>query len=178
MPTPDIVLLIVILLSAVMGLFRGLVKEVLSLAAWLIAFMLAMYLSPRLAENYAGTFGGFSVARAVLFVVIFLFTLIAGSIIQWMLGKLLESTGLSGTDRFLGFLFGSLRGAMVCIVALIALRGFAEKTDWWQTSALIPEFMAFEQDVLSLMGYAKDAVVDLNEEFTDQLESLDQTPAP
>ncbi|MGI9325147.1 MAG: CvpA family protein [Pseudomonadales bacterium] len=174
MPTPDVVLLIVILLSAVMGLFRGLVKEVLSLAAWLLAFLLAMYLSPRLAENYAGTFGGFTVARVVLFVVIFAVTLIAASMLQWMLGKFLESTGLSDTDRFLGFLFGSVRGVMVCIVALIALRGFAEDSQWWQDSRLIPEFMAFEQDVLSLMGYAKDAVVDLNQELSEQMETLDQ----
>ncbi len=174
MPTPDVVLLIVILLSAVMGLFRGLVKEVLSLAAWLLAFFLAMYLSPRLAENYAGTFGGFTVARVVLFVVIFVVTLIAASMLQWMLGKFLESTGLSGTDRFLGFLFGSARGVMVCIVVLIALRGFAENAQWWQDSGLIPEFMAFEQDVLSLMGYAKDAVVDLNQEISEQMETLDQ----
>lgn len=174
MPTPDVVLLIVILLSAVMGLFRGLVKEVLSLAAWLLAFFLAMYLSPRLAENYADTFGGFTVARVVLFVVIFAVTLIAASMLQWMLGKFLESTGLSGTDRFLGFLFGSVRGVMVCIVALIALRGFAENSQWWQDSGLIPEFMAFEQDVLSLMGYAKDAVVDLNQEISEQMETLEQ----
>lgn len=175
MLTPDIVLLIIILLSAVMGLFRGLVKEVLSLAAWLLAFMVAMYLSPRLAENYAGAFGGFTVARVVLFVLLFAVTLIAASVVQWLLGKLLESTGLSGTDRFLGFLFGSLRGVVVCIVALIAVRGFAEEADWWQNSRLIPEFMAFEEDVLSIMGYAKDAVVDLNEQVSEQMNELDQS---
>jgi membrane protein required for colicin V production len=169
MQTPDVLLLIVILLSAVMGLFRGLVKETLSLVSWLAAFLLAMYISPRLAENYADTFGGFTVARVVLFVTIFVLTLVVSSIVQWLLGKLLESTGLSSTDRFLGFLFGSLRGVMVCIVALIALRGFAENTQWWQNSTLIPEFMAFEEDVLSFMGYARDVVVDLNGQVADQL---------
>ncbi len=174
MQTPDLILLIVILLSAVMGLFRGLVKETLSLVAWLAAFLLAMYLSPRLAENYAGTFGGFTVARVIFFVAIFAVTLIISSLVQWLLGKLLESTGLSGTDRFLGFLFGSVRGVMVCIVGLIALRGFAEDAHWWQSSTLIPEFMAFEEDVLSFMGYARDVVVDLNGQVADTLAE----PAP
>ena len=177
MPTPDIVLLIVILLSEVMGLFRGLVKEVLSLAAWLLAFFVAMYLSPRLAENYAGSFGGYTVARVILFALLFAVTLIAASIVQWLLGKFLEGTGLSGTDRFLGFLFGSLRGVVVCIVALIAIRGFAQESGWWESSRLIPEFMAFEEDVLSLMGYAKDAVVDLNEQVSEQMDQLDP-PSP
>ncbi|MEM6708416.1 MAG: CvpA family protein [Pseudomonadota bacterium] len=169
--TPDLALLVIVFMSAVMGLFRGLVRETLSLLTWLVAFFVGMYLSPRLAEGYADTFGGFSVARAVFFVVIFFAVLVLSSVVQWLLGKLIESTGLSSTDRLLGFLFGAGRGVIVCIVALIALRGFVEDSSWWQNSRLIPEFMAFEETVLDLMGYAKDAVLDLNER-------LDNAPSP
>lgn len=161
--TPDLILLVIVLMSAVMGLFRGLIKETLSLVTWLAAFLISMYLSPRLAEGYIDTFGGFAVARAVFFCVIFFAVLVLSSVAQWLLGKLVESTGLSSTDRLLGFVFGAGRGVMVCIVALIALRGFVEDTGWWQSSALIPQFLAFEENVLDLMGYAKDVVVDLNQ---------------
>ena len=165
--TPDFALLLVVLLSAVMGLFRGLIRETLSLLTWLAAFFVGMYLSPRLAEGYADTFGGFSVARVVFFVAIFFAVLVLSSVLQWLLGKLIESTGLSGTDRLLGFVFGAGRGVIICIVALIALRGFVEDSQWWQNSVLIPELMAFEETVLDLMGYAKDAVLDLNERLDD-----------
>ena len=84
---------------------------------------------------------------------------------QWLVRKLVETSGLSGTDRFLGFLFGSVRGVLVTIIALIAMRPFAETADWWQQSRLAPELLAFEQDVLELMGRAKDLVV----EVTDQV---------
>ena len=168
--TPDLALLVIVLLSAVMGLFRGLVRESLSLITWVAAFLVGMYLSPRLAEGYADTLGGFSVARVVFFVVIFFAVLVLSSVVQWLLGKLIESTGLSSTDRLLGFLFGALRGVILCIVALIALRGFVEDTEWWQASVLIPELLAFEESVLDLMGYAKDVVVELNGRLSEAAE--------
>ncbi len=165
MAVPDIVLLIVIGASALMGVSRGLIKEVLSLASWLAAFILAMYLSPRLAEQFADQLGGYGAARVVLFGGVFIVTLVLASIIQWGIAKLVESTGLSGTDRILGLVFGALRGAIICIVVLIALRSFVEDTQWWADSQLIPMFMNFEEDVLSFMGYARGAVGDI----TDQL---------
>ncbi len=165
MAIPDILLLVVISLSALMGVSRGLIKEVLSLASWLAAFVLAMYLSPRLAEQFADQLGGYSAARVVLFGAIFVVTLIVASIIQWAIAKLVESTGLSGTDRILGLVFGALRGAIICIAVLIAMRPFVEDTQWWADSQLIPIFMNFEEDVLSFMGYARGAVGEITEQL-------------
>ena len=163
MTTPDILLLVIIGLSAVMGLSRGLVKEVMSLVSWVAAFFLAMYVSPRLAETYADSLGGFGLARVVMFAAVFIVTLIIASMIQWGVGKLVESTGLSSTDRIMGLVFGGLRGAVICIVVLIAMRPFVEDTQWWSSSELIPRFMAFEEDVLNMMGYARDAVTDIHQ---------------
>jgi hypothetical protein len=36
-------------------------------------------------------------------------------------------------------------------VGLIALRTYAQNTDWWQASALVPQLLAFEQDLLELL---------------------------
>lgn len=164
LPTADIVLLIVIVVSALIGLVRGLLREVLSLASWFAAFILALYFSPLAAEYLAAQFDDEAIRLGVGFVAIFVVTLIAGGIVQWLLRKLVETSGLSGTDRFLGFLFGGVRGVLVCIIALIMLRPFGESTDWWQQSLLTPQLLAFEQDVLELMGKARELVV----EATDQ----------
>ena len=154
--TVDIVILGVILLSALIGLTRGLLKEVLSLASWLAAFMLALYFAPALAEHLAEQIDDGAMRLVIAFIAIFLTTLIAGALLQWVMGTLIRTTGLTGTDRFLGFLFGSTRGALVCIVALMALRQFAEAGQWWQSSVLVPELLAFEQEVLQLLGRARD----------------------
>ena len=162
MASIDIVILIVILVSALVGLVRGLFKEVLSLASWLGAFILALYFAPALADRLTGQLADESVRLIVAFIAVFLATLLAGALIQWLVGTLVKSTGLTGTDRFLGFLFGGARGALVCIVSLIALRQFAEAGQWWHASVLVPELLAFEHQVLALLGRAQDWVTQLS----------------
>lgn len=161
MATVDIVILIVVLLSAVIGLVRGLLKEVLSLASWVAAFILALYFAPPVSDRLAVQLADESVRLVVAFIAVFLVTLIAGGIVQWLAGLLVKSTGLSGTDRFLGFVFGSARGVLACVVTLIALRRFAEAGDWWDGSVLVPQLLAFENQVLDWLGRAQDWVVDL-----------------
>ena len=164
MPTADIVIVIIILLSAVIGLLRGLLKEVLSLATWFAAFILALYFAPVLAAQMIGQVEDHSLRLVVGFVTVFLIVLIVGTLAQWMVKKLVLGTGLTGTDRFLGFLFGSARGVLVCIIALIAMRPFAEASEWWVNSAITPEMLAFEQDVLDMMGRAREVVVEVSDD--------------
>ena len=152
MATFDIVLCVVVLVSATIGLSRGLVKEVLSLIAWVAALFIAYFYAPRLAETFSADLGSFRVVLA--FLALFIVVLVLASFVQWLIGKLVETTGLSGTDRLLGFLFGSARGLVVCLVALIAMRPFVEETDWWQASVLKRELLAFEDDA---MGWAREA---------------------
>lgn len=164
MATADIVILIVVLLSSVIGLVRGLFKELLSLLVWFAAIVLALYFSTPMGDVLSGQIEDESVRTVVGFFIIFLTTLIAGGIVQVLVKHLVSSTGLTGTDRFLGFLFGSARGVLICIVGLIALKSFEIEAAWWQDSRMIPELLAFEQDVLELMGKARDVVVEVAEE--------------
>ena len=168
MPVLDIVLLVVAGLSALMGLSRGFFKEVLSLGTWLVAFFLALYFSPRVAESVELIPGGGQAERVVAFALIFVSTLILGALVQFLVAKLVESTGLSGTDRLLGMVFGAARGAIICIVALIALRPFVEDTGWWNESRLQSELLAFEGDVLDLLGQARGAVGEAADRLSDQ----------
>jgi membrane protein required for colicin V production len=92
------------------------------------------------------------------FVVLFIGVLVLGGLVQWLIARLVHGTGLSGTDRFLGFLFGSARGVLACIIGLIALRPFAESAEWWEASLLVGELLAFEDDVLNLLGRATEWV--------------------
>lgn len=154
----DIAIAIIVLLSAVIGLVRGLVKEVLSLVSWFAAFLVAIYFSSTLAAQMPLSWGADSVRLAIGFAALFIATLILASLIQWLIAKLIVSTGLSGTDRTLGFLFGSARGLLICVIVLLGLREVASEREWWQASVLQGELLAFEDDVRDLMGRAKDLV--------------------
>lgn len=164
MANADIVILIIVLLSSVIGLMRGLFKELISLLVWFAAVMLALYFSAAMGDALSGQIADESIRTVVGFFIIFLATLILGGIVQMLVKQLISSTGLTGTDRFLGFLFGSARGVLVCIVGLIALQSFELEAGWWTESRIIPELLAFEDDVLELMGKARDVVTEVTEE--------------
>lgn len=159
----DLVILGIVLLSALIGVVRGFFREVLSLASWLAAFILALYFAPDLAERMTGLLADQGVRLIVAFVVIFVVTLIVGGLAQRLVGSLVKSTGLTGTDRVLGFVFGAARGTLLCVVALIAVRRFAETGQWWESSLLVPQLLAFEQEVLDLLGRAQAWIVELVE---------------
>lgn len=159
----DYVIVGIVAISAVIGLVRGVMREVLSLAIWALAVVLALTFSDRLADDLANRIDGPSVRYVVAFAIIFITTLIVGGFVQWLVMRLIETTGLTGTDRLIGLLFGGLRGAVVCIVAVIALRPFVAAEPWWQTSRIIPALGKFESDVMTAISSAGDFVRELRE---------------
>jgi membrane protein required for colicin V production len=75
------------------------------------------------------------------YVVCFVTVLIAGAIVAFLMRKLVEGSGLSGSDRLLGMVFGLVRGfALVTLVVL--LLGFTpfRRDPWWHESQLMPNF--------------------------------------
>ncbi len=155
MPTVDIVLLVVMLVSALVGLVRGLTRELLSLVSLILAVVVAVLLGPKVAIVLEPHIATASFRAMAAFAVVFLSVWVLGALVQWVVANLVKSTGLTGMDRVFGFVFGAARGILVCIVALIALRSFAQSSDWWQSSNLIEPLLVFEDDVLSLFDRAK-----------------------
>ncbi len=134
----DYAILIVVGLSALIGVMRGLVGEVMSMLVWIAAFGLSFLFGDsaaalfssidtaafRMMLGYAGVFGG---------------TMIAGSLLTWLLRTLIHSSGLSGTDRVAGLGFGVVRGFAI-VVGIVLLLGFTSLpgNTTWRQSALMP----------------------------------------
>lgn len=137
----DIAIIGVILLSTLISLIRGFVKESISLATWLAAGFIAMSYYLVLAEMLQPYIESPTISQAAAFGALFIATLIVGAIINYIVSQLVSKTGLSGTDKLLGMIFGAARG--VLIVSMIVL--FAGLTpmpqeSWWQQSQLVDQF--------------------------------------
>ena len=152
----DVVIVVVIVVSAVWGVLRGLVKEVVALAIWGSALLLGVVFGGLVGATLADSLGP-RLQVGIGFAAVFIVVLLAGAFLQRLLGRLIDSTGLTGTDRTLGLLFGTARGGAVVVVALIILRPLAEGSPWWPESQLIPLFLTLEGDVLDLAAFIADA---------------------
>lgn len=142
MTWPDYFILGVIALSLLVGALRGFIKEVFSLAVWAVAFFVAWNFSGDVADLLSDAVTLPSARTAMGFAGLFIAVLLVGGLINYLLGKLVQTTGLSGTDRLLGGLFGAVRG-LALVVALLLVCGFTPipQDPWWQESATINRLM-------------------------------------
>jgi membrane protein required for colicin V production len=137
----DIIVFVVIGFSVLIGLFRGLVKEAISLATWVLGIWVGLTFSPNVAQLLPFKVGDQTVQMVIAFVVIFLALLVAGGIINYLMGQLVDKTGLSGTDRTMGLVFGFMRGVLiVSVMVLLATLTNMPNEGWWQQSLTLPYF--------------------------------------
>ena len=144
----DYILLAILFVSTAVSLLRGFVREAISLVSWAVAIWCAWRFGGAVAGALEGSMGSMTarlwVARSLLLVGV----LVAGGLVEWLVVYLLQKTGLTGTDRAIGTLFGFARGVVLggLLVAILQTGGF-EAEPWWQDSKLIP-YAAPVADVL------------------------------
>ncbi len=152
----DYIIIGVLLISSIIGLTRGLIREAFSLASWIGAFIIAMAFGPEIAERYSHIVGDDRLGQIVSFLAVLVGSLFVASMLQWGLGKLVAGTGLTGTDRVLGLVFGAVRGALVVTVMLMVCQSFFYSAAWWDDSEFKYAFLDFEDEVLTLIDMTGD----------------------
>jgi membrane protein required for colicin V production len=138
----DWAIIAIIVISCLISLKRGFVKEALSLVTWIIAGVVAWMFGGSLAQHLT-EFIQMPSARIIAgCAILFVATLMVGALVNFLISELVRVTGLSGTDRFLGMVFGAARGALL-VVVLTGLLSLApvQQDPWWQQSSLIPHFL-------------------------------------
>lgn len=136
--TVDLVLLGVIAFSALISVLRGFMKEMVSLLTWVAAFVIGILYAAHLAPLLPASIDIPSMRLATAFVILFILTLIVGGIINAVIGLLVKKTGLSGSDRSIGVIFGLVRGVfVVCVLILLGSLTPMPQDPWWKQSQVI-----------------------------------------
>ncbi|WP_111979633.1 CvpA family protein [Algibacillus agarilyticus] len=137
----DYAIIGVVTISTLISLVRGFVKEALSLAIWAAAFFISSQFYSDLSA-FITQVDDLMLRKAIAVAALFIATIVLGSLISYLIGLLVLKSGLSGTDRVLGLVFGGLRGVLIVAAMLFFLDAFtpASSSEWWTQSVLIPEF--------------------------------------
>lgn len=137
----DGIIVAVVVISALISITRGFVKEMLSLLSWLCGFIIARAFSGPLDGLLSSVIETPSLRYGISFAGLFIATLIVGALINHLVGELVDLTGLTGTDRVLGVVFGVARGLVLVTAIIYGLQFMSFHQDpWWQESWLIPHF--------------------------------------
>ncbi|GAB4256641.1 MAG: CvpA family protein [Methylomicrobium sp.] len=139
----DYAILGLIGISLTIGLFRGFIEEAFSLALWIVAIWIGLTFSRDFSSLLVPFIDMPSARIAASFALLFFGVLIVGSIVNFFLRQLVKKTGLTGSDRFAGMIFGIVRG-LVVVAICIMLAGLTPLPEdaWWKESVLIPPFQA------------------------------------
>ncbi|MDH3713522.1 MAG: CvpA family protein [Gammaproteobacteria bacterium] len=137
----DFIILGIVLLSAVISVLRGFVKEAVSLASWVLAFWVSATFAGKLSGLLPDAIAAVQLRVALSFAILFLATLLVGGLANFLISSLVLRSGLSGTDRALGVVFGVLRGVVV-VAVLVLLAGLTTVTQEsvWTDSLLVENF--------------------------------------
>lgn len=154
----DWIIVAIIGVSCLISLKRGFVKEALSLVVWVAAFIVAIAFHDRLATLLIDHISAPSLRSLIAFAALFIVTLIIGALVNAMVAALVQATGLTGTDRLLGMVFGLARGLLVILALVVVLPMLlpVQQDAWWRESQIIPHLTLMED-------WARTAFVELVE---------------
>jgi membrane protein required for colicin V production len=175
----DWAIVVVVVLSALISIARGFVREALSLLVWVVAFVVAFFFSERLAPLLDNLVELPSLRYLAAFAILFVCTLIVGSVVNFLVVQLVRMTGLSAVDRLLGMMFGVCRGVLMALLVLIFLPKIipVDQDPWWQKSRLIPRVLVLENwsrsTAATITGWGKQQL-DKKSEFVEKVQQQRQ----
>jgi membrane protein required for colicin V production len=147
----DYILLAAFALSVGIGFFRGFFREAMSLVNWALALWLAWRFSGLL-DPLLASVSSPAVQLWLGRILVFVGALLAGALLAHLVVLVVRKTGLTGTDRALGMVFGAGRGLLVVGVLVIGFQMLEmDREPWWQDSVLVPRTADLTRSIREFM---------------------------
>ena len=173
----DWFILIVLIASGIISFARGFTKEFLSLFLWLAAFIAAISLEYLATPKINEFIGNEEISKIISYIVVFLIFIFIGGMIIKFISKLIKWSGASGFDRFLGVVFGLMRGSIVLFVIYLLLPSGIKTTDLINNSKITPIIQKYAPEI---EAYFRELIDNRNvvEEALEIIEPLKQEVVP
>jgi membrane protein required for colicin V production len=135
--------IVIILIVSVLGAAKhGFFVEAFSLAGVVLGLLLASWNYQKVLPWIDGWAHSPGVAEAIAFMVIAIAVMVlaglAGRLIRWSV----RSIGLGWADRFIGAIFGLLKGCVLVTLGVMAIAAFLPRATWLEQSKLAPYFLS------------------------------------
>ena len=143
----DWFILIVLIASGIIAFARGFTKEFLSLFLWIAAFIAAISLEYLATPKINEFIGNEEISKIISYIVVFIIFIFIGGIVIKFVSKLIKWSGASGFDRFLGVLFGLIRGFIVLFVIFLLLPSGLKTTDLINNSKITPIIKKYAPEI-------------------------------
>ena len=173
----DWFILIVLIASGIISFARGFTKEFLSLFLWLAAFIAAISLEYLATPKINEFIGNAEISKIISYIVVFVIFIFIGGMIIKFISKLIKWSGASGFDRFLGVVFGLMRGSIVLFVIFLLLPSGIKTTDLINNSKITPIIQKYAPEI---EAYFRELIDNRNvvEEALEIIEPLKQEVVP
>jgi membrane protein required for colicin V production len=137
----DWILAAIVVFSVAISVVRGFIREAIGLAAVVGGLLLAAWGYRSVANIFKEVVKTENLALFFGFSGIFFGTLLAGSVVIWLVTRFKKLAHLEWFDRLLGGAFGFIRGWLIGAVILLGLTAFDVQTERLRNSQLVPYFL-------------------------------------
>jgi membrane protein required for colicin V production len=173
----DWFILVVLIASGIISFTRGFTKEFLSLFLWVAAFIAAISLEFLATPKINEFIGNEEISKIISYIFVFVIFIFVGGIVIKFISKLIKWSGASGFDRFLGVLFGLIRGLIVLFAIFLLLPSSLKTTDLISNSKITPIIQKYAPQI---EAYFRDLIDNRNivEETLESIEPMQEQLVP
>ena len=109
----DYAIIVVLAISAVLSTLRGMTREALGLLGWVLSVIVARLISPLLEEPIVNIIPNENLSSGIAWAIPFIVMVILWFVIASLISPGLKKAGLGALDRWLGVVFGFIRGVFI-----------------------------------------------------------------